>query len=75
MSKPCTVLGERVHAFIMANDNSVTPEELTPYCETRLSAYKVPESFPLTKQALPRNANGKLLKKVMRDSLIEGTTT
>jgi len=75
VSKPCTVLGERVHAFIMANDNSVTPEELTAYCETRLSDYKVPESFTLTKQALPRNANGKLLKKVMRDLLIEGTTT
>jgi O-succinylbenzoic acid--CoA ligase len=32
-----------------------------------LSDYKVPESFSVSAQPLPRNANGKLLKREMRD--------
>jgi long-chain acyl-CoA synthetase len=75
VSKPCPVLGERVHAFVMLKDCVVTSAELTTHCSARLSDYKVPESFTLTQTALPRNANGKLLKKVMRDSLLEGLQT
>lgn len=75
VSKPCPVLGERVHAFVMLKDCLVTLAELTAHCSARLSDYKVPESFTLTQTALPRNANGKLLKKAMRDSLLEGLQT
>ncbi len=36
----------------------------------RLSDYKVPESFTISTAPLPRNANGKLLKRAMRDELL-----
>jgi long-chain acyl-CoA synthetase len=69
IAKPCPVLGERVHAFV-ALKAAATAEELTAFVRPRLSDYKVPESFTLSTTALPRNANGKLLKRAMRDQLL-----
>jgi len=45
---------------------------LRAHCQPRLSDYKVPESFTLQSAPLPRNANGKLLKREMRDALAGG---
>jgi len=74
VGKPCPVLGERVHAFISVRD-SVTPEELTAFCATRLSREKVPETFTLSHTPLPRNANGKLMKREMRGALLRSLAT
>jgi acyl-CoA synthetase (AMP-forming)/AMP-acid ligase II len=74
VGKPCPVLGERVHAFISVRD-SVTPEELTAFCATRLSREKVPETFTLSPTPLPRNANGKLMKREMRGALLRSLAT
>ena len=63
--KPCPVLGERVHAFVVAGAD-VRPEDLQHHCAGLLADYKVPESFTLSDQPLPRNANGKLLKRELR---------
>lgn len=71
VSKPCPVLGERVHAFVMLKTSGQLEDELREHCRTRLSDYKVPESFTLTSTPLPRNANGKLVKKDMRDQLLK----
>ena len=70
VAKPCPVLGERVHAFISLRD-AVSAEELSVFCSTRLSREKVPESFTLSNQPLPRNANGKLMKRDMRETLLK----
>lgn len=43
--------------------------------DSRLSDYKVPESFTLTTEPLLRNANGKLMKRAMRDHVIALFTT
>jgi long-chain acyl-CoA synthetase len=59
---PDTVLGERVHAFVVASA-SVAPAELTTLCREALSDYKVPTSFTIQAAPLPRNANGKVLKR------------
>ena len=68
VAKPCPVLGERVHAFVSLRESaSVSPEALTAFCASRLSDYKVPESFTITDAPLPRNANGKLVKRDLRD--------
>ena len=40
---------------------------LKAFCASRLSDYKVPESFTLSDTPLPRNANGKLVKRELRD--------
>ena len=45
VAKPCPVLGERVHAFVVLRD-AVKDEALSSYCAEVLSDYKVPESFP-----------------------------
>jgi len=74
VAKPCPVLGERVHAFISLRD-AVSAEELTVFCSTRLSREKVPESFTLSNQPLPRNANGKLMKRDMRETLLKTLNT
>ena len=68
VAKPCPVLGERVHAFV-ARRQAVDAAELQAYCAKHLADYKVPESFTLLDEPLPRNANGKLLKRVLRDSI------
>jgi acyl-CoA synthetase (AMP-forming)/AMP-acid ligase II len=36
------------------------------FCAERLADYKVPESIGLRDEPLPRNPNGKLLKREMR---------
>ncbi len=74
VAKPCPVLGERVHAFISLRDTA-SAEELTLFCSTRLSREKVPESFTLSSEPLPRNANGKLMKRLMRETLLETLNT
>jgi long-chain acyl-CoA synthetase len=67
---PCPVLGERVHAFITLRDSSsATSEALRAFCLERLADYKAPESFSLRSEPLPRNANGKVLKRALREEL------
>jgi acyl-CoA synthetase (AMP-forming)/AMP-acid ligase II len=65
VAEPCPVLGERVHAFVVANA-VVEPPELKRHCSGLLADYKVPETFTLRAAPLPRNANGKLLKRTLR---------
>ncbi len=72
VGRPCPVLGERVEAFVV----STTPtdeEALRAFCTQRLSDYKVPEHIYFVDGPLPRNANGKLLKNVVREWLPAGT--
>lgn len=70
VSKPCPVLGERVHAFVMLKEEGVSEKALSEFCRARLSDYKVPESFTLSLTPLPRNANGKLVKRDLRVQLL-----
>ncbi len=65
VAKPCPVLGERVHAFVVLRDE-VEDAALTAHCARQLSDYKVPEEFHRVENALPRNANGKMLKRELR---------
>ncbi len=73
VGKPCAVLGERVHAFVCLKEAAgaadTTAADLQRFCAEHLADYKVPESYSLGTTALPRNANGKLLKREMRASM------
>jgi long-chain acyl-CoA synthetase len=69
VGRPCPVLGERVHAFVSVEDSSLSEEAVRSFCAERLADYKVPESVSLSSEPLPRNANGKLLKRVLRETL------
>jgi acyl-CoA synthetase (AMP-forming)/AMP-acid ligase II len=72
IAKPCPVLGERVHAVIVTRNRDVTAEALRAWCAERLSDYKVPETMALTSEPLPRNANGKVMKKQLREAWMAG---
>ena len=69
VGKPCPVLGERVHAVLHAPGAARDDAALRRFCAERLADYKVPESFVWSEQPLPRNANGKLLKRLLRDTI------
>jgi long-chain acyl-CoA synthetase len=68
IARPCPVLGERVHAVIVTRDSDLSGEALRAWCAERLSDYKVPETMVLTAEPLPRNANGKVMKKQLREA-------
>ena len=69
---PCPVLGERVHAVIVTRSGDVTESVLRAWCAERLSDYKVPETMALTSEPLPRNANGKVMKRQLREAWAAG---
>jgi long-chain acyl-CoA synthetase len=66
VGKSCPVLGERVHAFVYAPGIAADDVALRMHCAQQLADYKVPESFTWSPEPLPRNANGKLMKRVLR---------
>lgn len=66
VGRPDPVLGERVHAYVVAASSGASAEALRSFCAERLSDYKVPESFAFLSAPLPRNANGKVLKAALR---------
>lgn len=61
----CPVLGERAHAYIVT-DRPIAADSLKAHCGRHLADYKVPERFHHV-EALPRNANGKVLKRTLRE--------
>ncbi|HZV05815.1 MAG TPA: class I adenylate-forming enzyme family protein [Gemmataceae bacterium] len=64
------VLGQRVHAIVVVPDNSALgADRIREFCADRLADYKVPEAVTLHKAPLPRNANGKVLKAVLRQTI------
>ncbi|MDA9549787.1 MULTISPECIES: class I adenylate-forming enzyme family protein [unclassified Bradyrhizobium] len=68
IARACPVLGERVHAVVVTRQ-PVTDTDLRAWCAERLSDYKVPETMAITADPLPRNANGKVLKRQLRELL------
>ena len=68
VGRPCPVLGERVHAYIVTRSAGTLPASLRRYLAGRLSDYKVPETMHLSTEPLPRNSNGKRPKRIWRNS-------
>jgi len=69
---PCPVLGERVHAVLHAPGlGDADAEALRRHCAERLADYEVPERFVWSTLPLPRNANGKVMKRILREQHAE----
>jgi long-chain acyl-CoA synthetase len=67
---PHRVLGEEVAAVVQLKpDSQVTPEQLQRHAAAHLAAFKVPVRIELRGEPLPRNANGKILKRQLRSEL------
>lgn len=69
VAKPCPILGERVHAVLSIELGNVTELEVAQRCAGQLADYQCPESYTFYDEPLPRNANGKVLKRQIRQQL------
>ncbi|MFE2119418.1 class I adenylate-forming enzyme family protein [Rhodococcus aetherivorans] len=66
IGRPDPKWGEIVTAYVVTRDALPVPEvELDALCRERLAAYKRPRTY-LALDALPKNASGKLLKRVLK---------
>lgn len=67
---PHVRLGEEVAAVVYVRPGeALTVEELQQHVAARIASFKVPSVVRLTREPLPRNASGKILKRDLRDSL------
>jgi len=69
VAKPCPILGERVHAVLSVNPDEVSEAAVSAQCAAQLADYQCPESYTLYDTPLPRNANGKILKRQIKQEL------
>jgi acyl-CoA synthetase (AMP-forming)/AMP-acid ligase II len=67
IARPDPVLGEKAQAFVLRSDPACSAEQLRAHCAQHLADYKLPDFITFVDQPLPRNANGKLLKRRLRD--------
>lgn len=56
--------GERVKAFIVKKDPSLTSEQIIDYCREHLTAYKIPKFIEFTNE-LPKTNVGKILRRAL----------
>jgi long-chain acyl-CoA synthetase len=64
--------GERLKAYVVPRAGTQpSADELIAHCTVELSAYKVPREYELI-DALPRNATGKILKRLLSAAAARG---
>ncbi|MES2211731.1 MAG: AMP-binding protein [Pseudomonadota bacterium] len=63
---PYELTGERVIAFVVLRDPSVTKGDIIAHCRKSLTSYKVPKEI-VFKEDLPKNNVGKVLRRMLRD--------
>ncbi len=68
IARPDPVLGEKSHAFVLRSDPACSAEDLRAHCALHLADYKLPDFITFVEYPLPRNANGKLLKRSLREA-------
>jgi long-chain acyl-CoA synthetase len=67
---PDARLGEEVAAAVVLRPGyHLTAEELRAHCADHLSRHKIPRHIWFQTEPLPRNANGKFLKRELREKL------
>jgi long-chain acyl-CoA synthetase len=67
---PHRILGEEVGAVVQVTASSqVTEDDLRKHVAARLAGFKVPVKIEIRQDPLPRNANGKILKRQLKEEL------
>ncbi len=70
---PHEILGEEVGAIVQVTPGThVSQEELQAHVRERLAGFKVPVRIEIREEPLPRNPNGKILKRQLRDEFLGG---
>jgi long-chain acyl-CoA synthetase len=64
---PDPVTGERVKAFVVKRDETLTVEELLKFARVHLTGYKVP-AFVEFRDSLPQTTIGKVLRRELREA-------
>lgn len=72
VAMPDPVLGEKTHAFVVTHGPGLSADTVRAHCAEHLADYKVPDFVTLRSEPLPRNANGKILKRALKTG--PGTT-
>ena len=65
VGEPDEKWGEVIKAFIVFNELELSLDEIQDYCSNKIASIKIPKII-VTIDALPRNANGKVLKTELR---------
>lgn len=60
--------GQSIAAAVVVSDPAVTPEDLRTWCKDHLRSSKTPDVVEI-RDELPQTATGKILRRVVRDSL------
>jgi long-chain acyl-CoA synthetase len=69
---PDDTWGERLHAAVQPRpETAITAEELIDFARQHLGGYKVPREISFH-ESFPRDAAGKLLKRVLREPFWSG---
>lgn len=67
IGQPDPVLGEKLHVFVHSSDPSLDAAAVKAHCATHLADYKTPDFVSFCADPLPRNPNGKIIKRLLRD--------
>ena len=63
---PCDSTGEKIKAFIIACDQTLTEQQVKDYCYQHLTRYKVPKDI-VFRDELPKSNVGKILRRALRE--------
>jgi fatty-acyl-CoA synthase/long-chain acyl-CoA synthetase len=68
---PSEEWGEAVHAVLVRRDETLSAAAMIAFAREHLAGYKLPRSISFAAE-IPRNASGKILKKVLREPFWAG---
>ncbi len=72
---PHPILGEEVGAAVVLRPGkSVSADELSLFVRERMAGFNVPTHIWFRSEPLPRNPQGKVLKRELRDELVTGSS-
>lgn len=63
---PDEQVGERIQAYVVLRDTTVSEDDLRQWCRERLTGYKRPRNY-VFRSELPKSNVGKILRRVLRD--------
>ncbi len=67
IGQPSEKWGESPFAVVVTNASSLSESDIRDYCDGKLARFKLPKGAAFI-DVIPRNANGKVLKRVLRES-------
>jgi long-chain acyl-CoA synthetase len=73
VGRPHKTLGEEPVAFVTLKEGAdASEDELRAFVAARQAAFKVPVAIHFSREPLPRNANGKILKTELKKQVASG---